>query len=431
MPGTDGEARGLPGLEGALLGEVCAGLPLKERLERLVAAVGRGGPERRRFREAFPLESLVSGTRVRNDQGEFLLVEEDLHLESFEGGISLTRFRTLPSRSVSILTGEPELDGFDFRDTAFLDTETTGLSGGAGTAAFLVGIGFLDGDRFRVRQYLMQDYDQEAALLHGLSEDLRSFSHLVTYNGRQFDVPLLETRYRLNRCRFPLSDARHLDLLPPARRLWKERFESCRLQFLETQLLGVRRSHDVPGEEIPRIYFDFVRSRDGRGLARVLDHNRHDLVSLAALTVLACEWVQEERASDPRDLYSLGRVFERACLEEQAEAQYLRVLDCDETPVRVRTLMRLAEGAKRRGEHARAVALWEEAARAGEPWALRQLAVHHEHRGGDLGAALEAAERGLLLANNGARGLGRDLESRRRRLRRRLAGRPRRSAGCS
>ena len=427
MPVTDGEASGLPGLEGALLGEVCAGLPLKERLERLVAAVRRGGPERR-LREVFPLETLVSGTRVRNDQGEFLLVEEDLHLESIEGGISLTRFRALPSRSVSILTGEPELEPFDFRNTVFLDTETTGLSGGAGTAAFLVGIGFLDGDRFRVRQYLMQDYDEEAALLHGLSEDLRSFGHLVTYNGRQFDVPLLETRYRLNRCRFPLSDARHLDLLPPARRLWKERFESCRLQFLETQLLGVRRSQDVPGEEIPRIYFDFVRSRDGRGLARVLEHNRHDLVSLAALTILACEWVQEERASDPRDLYSLGRVFERACLEDQAEAQYRRVLDCDETSVRAPTLMRLAEAARRRGEYLRAVELWEEAARAGDVWALRQLAVHHEHRTRDLRAALAAAECGLRLVDDGQRPHRRrvrhDLRRRRSRLLDKLAPHP-------
>jgi uncharacterized protein YprB with RNaseH-like and TPR domain len=362
---------------------------------------------------------------VRNAEGEFLLVEEDVHLESVDGGISLTRFRTLPSRSVSILTGEPELETFDFRDTAFLDTETTGLSGGAGTAAFLVGVGFLDGDRFRVRQYLMQDYDEEAALLHGLSDDLRQFSHLVTYNGRQFDVPLLETRYRLNHSRFPLSEARHLDLLPPARRLWKERFESCRLQFLETQLLGVRRSHDVPGEEIPRIYFDFVRNRDGRGLARVLDHNRRDLVSLAALTVLACEWVQEERASDPRDLFSLGKVFERASLEERAEAHYRRVLDCDDTPVRVPTLMRLADAARRRGEHARAAELWEEAALGGDAWALRQLAVHHERRTRDLEAALAAAERGLRLVEDGQwmqrRRVGHDLTHRRRRLLGKLA----------
>ena len=250
-------------------------------------------------------------------------------------------------------------------------------------------------DRFHVRQYVMRDYEEEAAQLAALAEDLRGFRHLVTFNGRTFDVPLLESRYRLSRTRFPLAKAFHLDLLAPARRLWKERLVSCRLQSLETALLAYVRHEDVPGDEIPRIYFDYVRRRDGRALRRVLEHNRLDVVSLAALALLASEWVQEDRAEDPRDVFSLGRVFERAAAYERSEALYRRVLAQEDGPLRVATLVRLAARAKRSGDHESAAGLWGEAAAAGSPRAWRELAVHHEHRTRDLHAALAAAEKGL------------------------------------
>jgi hypothetical protein len=162
-----------------------------------------------------------------------------------------------------------------------------------------VGVGWVEGERFRFRQYFMRDYHEEPALLRGLAEDLAGCERIVTFNGGLFDVPLLETRYRLNRERFPLGQALHFDLLHPARRLWKARLESCRLQSLERALLGVTRRGDVPGEEIPRIYFDFVRRRDGRAMARVLEHNRLDVLSLAALAALACQWVEGGHAEDP------------------------------------------------------------------------------------------------------------------------------------
>jgi len=277
----------------------------------------------------------------------------------------------------------------------FPDTETTGLAGGAGTAAFLIGVGFVEGDRFVVRQYFMRDYDEEPALLHALAELLASFPFLVTYNGKAFDVPLLESRYRLNRTPFPAATAHHLDLLPPARRLWKLRLESCRLQSLESALLGMRRAGDVPGEEIPRIYFEYLRSRDARGIARVLQHNRLDVLSLAALSAVACQWVHDEGPDDPRDAYSLGRVFERARLYERSDEQYRRALGDEVGPLRTAALLRLAARAKRAGDHSSACDLWEQAAAGGSWLALRELAVHHEHRTRDLDAALAAVDRGL------------------------------------
>jgi tetratricopeptide (TPR) repeat protein len=303
----------------------------------------------------------------------------------------------LDPKTIPILSGEPELEGFDLKDAVFLDTETTGLAGGAGTAAFLIGVGYVAGSRFIVRQYFMRDYHEEASLLEALAEELKDFRYLVTFNGKMFDVPLLDARFRLNRSRFPLTCAPHLDLLHPARRLWKLRLESCRLQSLEVALLGLRRVGDIPGEQIPGIYFDWVRRRDARALARVFDHNRQDILSLAALAVLACQWVDEGRAEDPRDVFSLARVLERARLYDRCEDEYRRTLAMDASSLRGPALLRLAWRAKRAQDWPAAIAYWEQAAEAGEIEALRELAMHYEHRARDFAAAQHAVQRGLLL----------------------------------
>jgi uncharacterized protein YprB with RNaseH-like and TPR domain len=335
--------------------------------------------------------------RLENERGEFFRVESSVHLEVRHGDVPLSRVRAIAPDTIGVLTAEPELESFDLRRAAFLDTETTGLAGGAGTAAFLIGVGWVDGERFRVRQYFMRDYHEEGALLHALASELASFEALVTFNGKMFDVPLLDARFRLNRARFPLTGVPHLDLLHPARRLWKARLESCRLQSLEAELMGLRRHGDIPGEEIPQVYFDWVRRRDSRLLARVFEHNRQDIVSLAALAVLACQWVEESRAEDPRDIFSLGRVLERGRRYERSEACYRRALSAGSAAVRGPALLRLGWRAKRAGDHTRAAALWAEAGEAGEVEGWRELAMHHEHRSRDLEQALAAVERGMRL----------------------------------
>lgn len=424
-----------PAAPGRLEGESIPSL--KQRLEALVAAAVRTRGPMREARPAGgpPIEVLFpNGRVVHNDRGAFFLLEQDQHLDTWHGSLCLSRFHGVDPAAVPVLSGDPTLAGFDLHRAVFLDTETTGINGGAGTAAFLVGVGFVRDDRFVVRQYVMRDYEEEAALLSALATDLRGFRHLVTYNGRTFDLPLLETRYRLCRTRFPLARAVHLDLLAPARRLWRERLVSCRLQSLERSLLSLERQEDVPGEEIPRIYFDYVRRRDGRALARVLEHNRLDVVSLAAVAVLASEWVHEDRAGlaeDPRDLFSLGRVYEGAALYERSEALYRRVVDQETGPLRVRSLVRLAVRAKRRGDREVALRLWRQAADAGSARGWRELAVHHEHRGRDLAAALDAADRGLRAADGATgRDLTVDLQRRRARLLRRLRPAAQASSAC-
>jgi uncharacterized protein YprB with RNaseH-like and TPR domain len=167
---------------------------------------------------------------------------------------------------------------------AFLDTETTGLAGGTGTCAFLVGVGRITAEGFRIRQFFMRDYGEEASMLDALASHLAPFRVLITYNGRAFDQPLLETRYRLNRARPPFAGIEHLDLLFGARRLWKLRYENCRLVQLEQQVLGFERHGDVPGAMIPAIYFDYVRTGEMARLLPVFHHNVLDIVTLACLT---------------------------------------------------------------------------------------------------------------------------------------------------
>jgi hypothetical protein len=253
-----------------------------------------------------------------------------------------------------------------------------------------------------------------------VADDLRGVTHLVTFNGRGFDMPLLEARYRLLRARPPLEAAVHLDLLPPARRLWGERFESCRLQALEAELMGLRRVDDVPGEEIPGLFFDWLRTRNARGLAPVLEHNRLDVISLAALLAFCCEWIEQGPAGDPREHYGLARVFERAAVYERSEAHYRHVIDEGEGPLRLRSLRRLALRRKRVRDHAAALPLWEEAARGGDGWALRELAIHHEHRSRDLESAQAAVERALQQEAPLSPRLRDDLLRRRQRLFRKL-----------
>lgn len=206
----------------------------------------------------------------------------------------------------------------------FLDTETTGLAGGTGTYAFLVGVGSLEEEGFKVVQYFMRDYDEEPAQMTLLAEDLKSVALLVTYNGATFDMPLLKTRFVFNRVRFNLQRIPHLDLLPVARRLWKRAHGAANLSHLEARVLGSEREGDVPGSLIPTLYFHFLRGASPRTLAPVFYHNRMDIVALAALT--ECAWrchTQPEAIESLWERLGVARSLVNAGQEEVA----MRILE--------------------------------------------------------------------------------------------------------
>src|SRR5208282_554142 len=254
----------------------------------------------------------------------------------------------------------------------YLDTETTGLAGGTGTCAFLIGIGTLEGTQFVVRQFFLRDYPEEKAILRALAEILDSFEGLVTYNGKTFDVPLLETRYALARLKPPFGRLLHLDALHPARRLWRLRLESCKLQDLESAVLGIGREGDVAGSEIPGIYFDYLRSGDARGLQPVFYHNALDIMTLAAITVELARALGDAGSLDsPLDQFSLSRMFELAGSREQSVETCQRALTGGlPEEIEARALHQLALQYKRQGQHQLAVETWRELTRRPSPLAI-------------------------------------------------------------
>jgi uncharacterized protein YprB with RNaseH-like and TPR domain len=300
---------------------------------------------------------------------------------------------SLPFSFISQWANDSKISSLPISKFAFLDTETSGLSGGTGTYAFLVGVARFRKDKFVLRQFFMRDPAEEPALLEGLANFLAPCEALVTFNGKSFDAPLLSTRYRLHAMPIPYKEYSHLDLLPLARRLWRDRLESRALKYLEEHVLGLKRSsEEVPGYEIPWLYFDYLRTGDARPLAGVFYHNGMDVVAMAALLAHMNEMMQnpyEGRVGHGLDFIALGKLFEDLGHFEEAARLYERGLESELTEsdfgVAVKRLSTLH---KRRGDYEEAVRFWEQAAKQGHIYAHIEMAKYYEHKQRDLKAAL-------------------------------------------
>jgi len=313
----------------------------------------------------------------------------------------------------------------------FFDLETTGLSGGAGTLAFLVGCAWFEDDgSFVTRQFLLTRHADERMLLEAVAGELARAGALVSFNGKSFDAPLLEGRYLYHRLAWRGREMPHVDVLHPARRFWKPRESSspkglryasesatvaqpfraafgdgCSLQALERQIVGARRRGDVPGFEIPGRYFQFVRSGDAAPLEAVLEHNRLDLLTLAALTarLLHMTSTGPDEIGDAREALGLGHVYARGGLDARARASFRRAVDRCRSPrgaydpIRIEALRALAIACRRARLHDEAAASWRELVdlRSCPAPILREaaeaLAIHHEHRVPDLPLAKQFA----------------------------------------
>mgnify|MGYP001175978223 FL=1 len=309
----------------------------------------------------------------------------------------------------------------------FFDLETTGLSGGSGTVAFVVGFGAFEGSRFHIWQFVLPSFSGERQLLSGVAAVVSRAHTLVTFNGRSFDVPFLDTRWLYHRLDAPLGSLRHLDLLHVARRIWGP--GTGGLGGLEDRVLDFFREGDVAGFEIPSRYFDYLRSGDPSPLRRVLLHNQLDLASLGVLAGLACDLIDQgpSSASDPRQCLGLGRLYERGGRGADAPACYeaavaqapgvCRLRDAAALTVQAEAFYRLALAQRRQRLHADEARHWQALLNLGrrpagffEREAFRALAVHYEHRLKDPERALAFARR----ANAAECAVGRRREAKRR-----------------
>jgi len=373
---------------------------LSDKLKALGVQVGARNLVQPPPRQEYLIDTVVPGRLIETSAGAVYVVEQSYTASYQHGRESLAL--NAPLEGLSRWTNEPLVSNENLQAFAYLDTETSGLAGGTGTYAFLVGVARYEGDAFTLAQFFMRDPTEEPALLLALEAFLAPCRVLVTFNGKAFDVPLLNTRYTLQGWSSPLSDMVQVDLLHLARRLWRERLPSRTLGNLEVQILETHRTaEEVPGWMIPQIYFDYLRSADARPLKNVFYHNAMDVLSLATLlnhTASLLANPTQVRPGEETDQAALGRIFEelgdldlaaqiyRLCLETGLpEAQYWD------------TLERLSRLHKRRGELESAMALWEKAAVHGHVYAHIELAKVFEHIQRNFTQATYWTEQALLV----------------------------------
>jgi uncharacterized protein len=394
------------------------------RVDRKYAA-GRSAPAiehaPRPRRDA--IEELLSGEVVRTPLGCHFETERVWERHRRHGSVGIADLTDLPPDLLDALSAG-SIPHAPPQKWAFLDTETTGL--GAGACAFLAGVGSIDSAGFRLRQFFMRDYGEEPSVLWRLAEYLAPFDALITYNGRTFDQPLLEGRYRLARTPHPFARLPHLDILFGARRLWRLRLDSCRLIDLEARILGVERQGDLPGDLIPYCYFEFQRTHQALRLVPVFHHNAIDVLSLACLTAIVPAVFRAPEEAGLRhgaDLIGLARWLRDAGRCGEAIGLLRRAVEMGlPDPLLFRTLWDIAAEERRRGAADAALEVWRELAEGRNPYrarALVELAKHYERREKNYAVALAFTIEARAIAGSAA--LGRREE----RLRNRLKSGPR------
>ncbi len=390
------------------------------------------------------VDHFLGGCRKQNRFGHLVVVERNYPDFHCRGDFTLEETYRVDGRKVALLSGDPSLADFDLQQALFFDTETTGLAGGAGTCAFLIGTGFFVGSDFRTIQFFLPDFESEHAFLTEFADLIcgsanRCFRYLVSFNGKSFDAPLIENRFILQRLDNPCTGLRHLDLLHPCRSLWKNRIQDCSLQSLERNLMGHVRVGDILSALIPSTYFNFLHWGEFGGLRQVIDHNREDVLSMPVLLGLACRCVEEGfRPDEPEpfaagpssksdcpvdnlDRFSAARLYiRRGCLE-QAETLLQLILQNGDLweSLRVEVILELVRVRRRLGKYRAALEVCEEliATCAVPPLqAFQHAAKILEHRERRLEDALTLVLRAIELYPDIE-----DLQCRRKRLENRLA----------
>lgn len=381
------------------------------------------------------IADVLGGRLLTTTFGRCLAIDRRYESERWHGDVRIGDCELVDFESLRLLDSAmaPDRDNPTPR-AVFIDLETTGLSGGAGTVAFLVGCAYFDAGALQVRQFLLSSFTAERALLSAAAELFEDADLIVTYNGKTFDVPMMETRWAFHRLPAPLDGVPHFDMLHPARRLWRTRSTltddgGCRLTTLERMLLNLRRVGDVDGFEIPGRFFQFLRTGDARPLEPVLEHNRLDLVSLAAVTSRALRLAGggEPACRDGVEALAVGRVLERGGALDRAEACYRRAAESPCVETRAEALYRLGLGSRRAGRFEDAAGWWRQLVAATETvrrrghaldslreFAIEALAIHQEHRVRNLHAARELAL--FALNENAENGASRRADGLRHRL---------------
>lgn len=270
-----------------------------------------------------PLVELLKGVSIENQLGNVVVVEKIYPYGYQHGDVQFVEH--VDSNTIH-RAGRLSTPIESLKKLVFLDTETTGLSGGTGTLAFLIGVARFDENGLKLTQFLVDDPSNEPAMLLALANYGIDIEAVVTFNGKSFDMPLLKTRYLINRLPVPFNNWGHLDLLHLSRRIWRQRLANRSLKDLEQEILHIPRSEDeVPGWMIPEIYFNYLRTGDATQIANVVYHNAMDIVSLAALYITITRMLDQDLFSSQLhelDVFAIGQVYENIGEIEKAIQVY-------------------------------------------------------------------------------------------------------------
>lgn len=339
-----------------------------------------------------PIENVVSGIEHTTLFGSAFLADERFPRDYRHGFIPFTQ--QVDYGILGDWAGYPELNRNSLEHFVFLDTETSGLSGGTGTFAFMVGIGWWEKAEFHLQQFFLREPAEETAMLAALDEVITPFRTVVSFNGKSFDIPLLNGRHTLNAFKSPFPEMQHVDLLALSRRVWRNRLPSRALGALEQDILSVARSEEeIPGWMIPEMYFEYLKSGNSKPMAGVFYHNKMDILSLAALFLhlsnlltSPLDWL----SSEGLDLIAIAKLYDDTGRRDKAIDLYEYSLSLGlPQPFFIQTLYRYAELARKEGNIDQAVRLWQKAAEYKEWQACLEVAKYYEHRLRDYQAALE------------------------------------------
>jgi hypothetical protein len=400
-----------------------ARLSVKEKLERLIALTDKG-----RGMAVRPAARPVEVKRRESVQ----IFENSYMLGACYGQIPISMGLQIPGHILSFLSRDAEFAGLDLSSAVFLDLETTGLAGGTGTVPFLVGLAYYRDERFKVTQFFLNEMAEEDRLIREVGQFIRDmdFKSIVTYNGKAFDMPLVETRFTMHRTPCPLRGLPHLDFLFSARSLWKHKYDSCRLFNLAQQIVQAERSEDIPGAEIPLRYFQYIRSDDFSLIDPILYHNQEDLLSLLGVVVAGAVLVERNRAGaergedDAMDLYGVAKLFERAGDTTTSAALLEKALTGGRgltAEVSQNARKKLSHHFKKNKDWEKALTFWKEMAAGDEVDCFRELSMYFEHTAKDHGEAIRVATEGLALSKGKSFAAEKDFEKRIARIKGKMA----------
>jgi hypothetical protein len=380
---------------------------LSERLQALGVTIGtRNLPKpREKVHDSFPISSVLPGNWQHTPHGDVFTVETSYKADFQVGKVKLGSMG--PLNLIAIYAGEPKVKEYSLEQFLFIDTETTGLVGGTGTYTFLIGAGRFENDLFRLVQFFLTNPSEEIAQLTAFEEFISPCEVVVSFNGKSFDLPLINTRYMINGWPSPLLHLPHLDLLHLARRLWKNRLPSCTFGNIEWNILGVKRSEqDVPGWMIADLYFDYLHTGDARPLRGVFYHNEIDVLSLASLLSYISNLVSSPLSNQiehTQDLISIAKFYADLGFMDDAANIYQRALESETLSQNHywETVCQLSLIQKKRGELETAKNLWMRAAGQHHLYAIEELAKLYEHGERDFTAALSWTENALRIINQG------------------------------